>query len=142
MRLAAQAKGISLEIQLRGGSQLITGDSDRLQQVLWNLLSNAVKFTPKDGRVTVCLERADPFIRLTVTDTGIGISPEFLPYVFHRFYRANSSTTRRFGGLGLGLSLVRHLVELHGGSVEAESQGEGKGFIWCCFHEDCIPHSL
>ncbi|MGH9837685.1 MAG: ATP-binding protein [Blastocatellia bacterium] len=127
MRPAAEAKEIELELKLRGGGNIITGDPDRLQQVLWNLLSNAVKFTPGGGRVTVRLERADPYIRLTIADTGIGISPDFLPYVFHRFYQANSSTTRRQGGLGLGLSLVRNLVELHGGSVEAESAGEGQG---------------
>ncbi|HEX4949976.1 MAG TPA: ATP-binding protein [Blastocatellia bacterium] len=127
MRPAAEAKEIQLEIELRGGGNIISGDPDRLQQVLWNLLSNAVKFTPNGGRVTVRLERADPYIRVTVSDTGIGINPDFLPYVFHRFHQADSSTTRRQGGLGLGLSLVRHLVELHGGSVEAESAGLGQG---------------
>ncbi len=130
MRPAADAKEIELEIELRGGGNIITGDPDRLQQVLWNLLSNAVKFTPNGGRVTVRLERADPYIRLTVADTGIGISPDFLPYVFHRFHQADSSSTRRQGGLGLGLSLVRNLVELHGGSVEAKSAGEGRGAIF------------
>lgn len=127
VRPAADAKEIELDIELRDGSNLITGDPDRLQQIVWNLLSNAVKFTPNGGRVTLRLERADPYVRLTIADTGIGISPAFLPYVFHRFYQADASTTRRHGGLGLGLSLVRHLVELHGGSVEAESAGEGQG---------------
>ncbi len=127
VRPAADAKEIELDIKLRGGSNIITGDPDRLQQALWNLLSNAVKFTPNGGRVTLRLERADPYVRLTVADTGIGISPAILPYVFHRFYQADASITRRHGGLGLGLSLVRHLVELHGGSVEAESAGEGQG---------------
>lgn len=127
MRPAAEAKEIELELKLRGGANIITGDPDRLQQILWNLLSNAVKFTPKGGRVTVRLERADPYIRLTVADTGIGINHDFLPYVFHRFHQADTSSTRRQGGLGLGLSLVRNLVELHGGAVEAESAGAAQG---------------
>jgi PAS domain S-box-containing protein len=127
IRPAAEAKEIELELKLRGGANIITGDPDRLQQILWNLLSNAVKFTPNGGRVTVRLERADPYIRLTVVDTGIGINHDFLPYVFHRFHQADSSTTRRQGGLGLGLSLVRNLVELHGGTVEAESDGAAQG---------------
>jgi PAS domain S-box-containing protein len=130
IRPAAEAKNIELELKLRGGGNIITGDPDRLQQILWNLLSNAVKFTPNGGRVTVRLERADPYIRLTVVDTGIGISPDFLPYVFHRFHQADTSPTRRQGGLGLGLSLVRNLVELHGGTVEAESNGTAQGALF------------
>jgi CheY-like chemotaxis protein len=107
--------------------EAISGDSARLQQVVWNLLSNAVKFTPEGGRIDVHLECSDAHARLTVADTGKGISKQFLPLVFDRFYQADSSTTRSFGGLGLGLAIVRHLVELHGGTVQAESSGEGLG---------------
>jgi CheY-like chemotaxis protein/anti-sigma regulatory factor (Ser/Thr protein kinase) len=98
-----------------------------LQQVIWNLLSNAVKFTDDGGRVEVSLERVDPYVQITVRDTGRGIKPEFLPYVFDRYQQAETSSGRRAAGLGLGLSLTRQLVEMHGGSVEAESEGEGKG---------------
>jgi signal transduction histidine kinase len=95
--------------------------------VVWNLVSNAVKFTPQGGRVEVLLERIDPHICVTVSDTGKGIKSEFLPDIFDRFRQADASITRRHGGLGLGLSLVKHLVELHGGTVEAASEGEGRG---------------
>jgi signal transduction histidine kinase len=98
-----------------------------LQQVVWNLLSNAVKFTPQGGRVEARLERADPYICITVSDTGKGISHDFLPYVFERFQQADESSARRYGGLGLGLALVKYLVELHGGTVKASSAGEGQG---------------
>src|SRR5215207_8837915 len=126
VRPAAEAKGIAVETRLdRTG--LVSGDPDRLQQVVWNLLSNAVKFTPPQGRVAVLADEVDGQARLRVTDTGIGIPGAFLPYVFDRFRQADSSTTRRHGGLGLGLSIVRHLVELHGGTVAAESEGEGRG---------------
>ncbi|HYV03917.1 MAG TPA: ATP-binding protein, partial [Blastocatellia bacterium] len=108
-------------------SEIITGDPDRLHQIVSNLLSNAIKFTPRGGRVHVGLERADPHARLTVTDTGKGISAQFLPYVFERFHQPDGSSTRRHSGLGLGLSLVRQLVELHGGTVLAESEGENQG---------------
>jgi CheY-like chemotaxis protein len=94
---------------------------------VWNLVSNAIKFTPKGGRAEVRLERADPHVRITVSDTGRGISPEYLPFIFDRFHQADGSSTRRSTGLGLGLSLVRHLVELHGGTVYAKSPGEGQG---------------
>ncbi len=124
---AAEAKGIDIRLAFDVEREVITGDADRLQQIVWNLLSNAIKFTPNGGRVEVLLQRADPHVRLVVSDTGRGISPENLPYVFDRFHQADSSSARRHGGLGLGLSLVRHLVELHGGTVYAGSDGEGRG---------------
>ena len=123
---AAQAKAIAIERQYEE-LEPITGDKDRLQQVVWNLLSNAVKFTPKEGCVTVSLRKEGSDAVLTVTDTGIGINPDFLPYVFDRFSQADSSATRRHGGLGLGMAIVRYLVELHGGTVRAFSEGENKG---------------
>jgi PAS domain S-box-containing protein len=127
IRPAADAKGISIETDLPSEIGQITGDPSRLQQVVWNLLSNAVKFTPQGGRVEARLERADPYIRISVSDTGKGISPDFLPYVFERFRQADSSSARRHGGLGLGLSLVKYLVELHGGTIDATSAGEDRG---------------
>ncbi|MBI1759853.1 MAG: response regulator [Acidobacteria bacterium] len=127
MRPAAEAKAIDLRVQLRAKDDIITGDPDRLQQVFWNLLSNAIKFTPNNGVVEIKLERADPHVQITVRDTGKGIVPEFLPYVFERFRQADSSNTRRHSGLGLGLALVKQLVELHGGTVQAESAGTGQG---------------
>ena len=127
IRPAADAKGISLQTDLPPEIGQITGDPARLQQVVWNLLSNAVKFTPQGGRVEVRLERVDPHICITVSDTGKGISPDFLPYVFDRFRQADASSARRYGGLGLGLALVKYLVELHGGTIEAASAGEGQG---------------
>jgi signal transduction histidine kinase len=98
-----------------------------LQQVFWNLLNNAIKFTPKGGRIQLLLERLDSNVEISIIDTGEGISPEFLPYIFNRFEQADASTTRRHGGLGLGLAIVKHLVELHGGTVRAKSGGAGKG---------------
>ncbi|HXU07379.1 MAG TPA: ATP-binding protein, partial [Blastocatellia bacterium] len=127
LRPAAEAKKINIELSLKAGREVITGDPDRLQQIVWNLLSNAIKFTPNRGEVTVHLERVDPHVRVTVSDTGKGISPEYLPFIFDRFHQVDGSSTRRHTGLGLGLSLVRHLVELHGGSVYAKSPGEGQG---------------
>jgi PAS domain S-box-containing protein len=127
VRPAAEAKGISLDANLDRNVGQITGDPDRLQQVVWNLLSNAVKFTKKGGHIEVSLERIDPYVQITVRDTGRGIKPEFLPYVFERYHRAETFGGQRAGGLGLGLSLARQLVEMHGGSVAAESEGEGKG---------------
>jgi PAS domain S-box-containing protein len=124
---AAKAKKIDIQLMLNVGREVITGDPDRLQQIVWNLLSNAVKFTPNGGNVEVRLDRADPHVRITVSDTGKGISPENLPFIFDRFRQADGSSTHRHTGLGLGLSLVRHLVELHGGTVYAESPGEGLG---------------
>jgi PAS domain S-box-containing protein len=127
IRPAADAKNIRIQVLLDLNAGLISGDSDRLQQVVWNLLSNAVKFTEKGGRIQVTLQRVDSHVEITVSDTGRGISAEFLPYVFDRFRQADSSITRKHGGLGLGLAIVRHLVELHGGSVQAQSPGEGQG---------------
>jgi len=127
VRPAADAKGVTLETRLDPDAGQITGDPDRLQQVIWNLLSNAVKFTKEGGRVEAGLERVDPYVQIAIRDTGRGIKPEFLPYVFERYHQADASGARRTSGLGLGLSLVRQLVELHGGGVAAESEGEGKG---------------
>ena len=127
VRPAAAAKSIRLSRLLDPTTGLVSGDPDRLQQVVWNLLSNAVKFTPSKGQVEIRLERVGRFAQITVNDTGKGISAEFLPFVFDRFRQADSSSTRLHGGLGLGLALARHLVELHGGSVHAASAGEGKG---------------
>lgn len=127
IRPAAEAKDIRVQSLLDPAAGPISGDPDRLQQVFWNLLSNAVKFTPKGGRVQIRLERINSHVEVTVSDTGQGISPEFLPYVFERLQQADSTTTRAHGGLGLGLAIVRHLVELHGGYVRAASAGEGKG---------------
>jgi signal transduction histidine kinase/ActR/RegA family two-component response regulator len=127
VRPAADAKGISLSYDLNSERNLISGDAARLQQIAWNLLLNAVKFTPEGGAVRVRLGRAGSHLKLSVSDTGKGIAAEFLPYVFERFRQADSTTTRNFGGLGLGLAIVRHLVELHGGTVHVESAGEGKG---------------
>jgi signal transduction histidine kinase/ActR/RegA family two-component response regulator len=127
VRLAAEAKAIQLTCELDTSTGLVVGDSERLQQVVWNLMSNAIKFTPKGGHVTVQLERINSHAEITVSDTGQGISPEFLPYIFERFRQADSATTRSHGGLGLGLAIVRHLVELHGGTIHADSLGEGQG---------------
>jgi CheY-like chemotaxis protein/nitrogen-specific signal transduction histidine kinase len=124
---AADAKGIRLQRLLDTGASMVSGDPARLQQIIWNLLSNAIKFTPKDGRVQVKLERVNSHVEITVTDNGQGISPDILPYIFERFRQADSSMTRAHGGLGLGLAIVRHLVEMHGGTVRAESRGEGQG---------------
>jgi CheY-like chemotaxis protein len=109
----------------------VRGDPGRLQQCFWNLLSNAIKFTPRGGRVQVTLERVNSHLEVCVIDNGQGIKPEFLPHVFERFRQADASTTRRHGGLGLGLSIVKHLVELHGGTVRAKSAGEGLGATFC-----------
>ncbi|HEY9762643.1 MAG TPA: PAS domain S-box protein, partial [Trichocoleus sp.] len=127
VRLAADAKSIRLQVNLDPSTGPVSGDATRLQQVVWNLLSNAVKFTPAGGQVTVQLTSTENQAQITISDNGKGISSEFLPYVFEYFRQADSATTRKFGGLGLGLAIVRHLVELHGGTVEAESLGEGLG---------------
>jgi signal transduction histidine kinase len=127
VRGAADAKQIRLETRFDPTVGIVMGDADRLQQIVWNLLSNAVKFTPAGGRITVEVRCTDGAAELHVTDTGRGISAEFLPYVFDRFRQADSTTTRAHGGLGLGLAIVRHLVELHGGTVQASSPGEGAG---------------
>ncbi|HEY5800388.1 MAG TPA: ATP-binding protein, partial [Burkholderiaceae bacterium] len=122
-----QAKNIRLQKALDTDAGNITGDPRRLQQVLWNLLSNAIKFTPQGGAIRVTLRRVDGAVEFAVTDSGIGIKPEFLPHVFERFRQADASTTRRYGGLGLGLAIVKHLVELHGGTVHVDSAGVGEG---------------
>lgn len=127
MHPAAEAREIEVHRTFAAKTEVISGDPDRLQQIVSNLLSNAIKFTPGGGRVDIRLERADPHVRISVADTGKGISSAHLPYVFERFHQADGSTTRRHSGLGLGLSLVRNLVELHGGTVHAESPGEGYG---------------
>ena len=126
VRLATEAKGIALEYS-KEYDCTVSGDAHRLQQVVWNLLSNAIKFTPKGGAVSVVLGRADSHAQVIVRDTGQGIAPDFLPHVFERFRQADSSSTRAFGGLGLGLGIVRHLVELHGGTAQAQSEGEDQG---------------
>jgi signal transduction histidine kinase/ActR/RegA family two-component response regulator len=127
VRPAADAKGIKLDYSAQHGLGAISADSARLQQIIWNLLSNAVKFTPHGGQICVQLDQDGSDARISVKDTGQGIDPEFLPRVFDRFRQADSSTTRSFGGLGLGLAIVRHLVELHGGTVSAHSDGINKG---------------
>ena len=127
VRPAAEAKGIRFQLQLDSPAGQVSGDPDRLQQVAWNLVSNAIKFTPKGGRVLVRLERVDSQVEIAVSDTGRGIAADFLPHVFDRFRQADATTTRVYGGLGLGLAIVRQLVELHGGTVRVESAGEGLG---------------
>jgi PAS domain S-box-containing protein len=127
VRPAADAKAIRLEPRLDSATGLVMGDPARLQQVIWNLLSNAVKFTPQNGRIEVQLREVDSHAQVSISDSGEGIRAEFLPFVFDRFRQADGSTTRVHGGLGLGLAIVRHLVELHGGTVKAESAGEGNG---------------
>jgi PAS domain S-box-containing protein len=127
VRLAADSKGVQLRFLVDEDARQATGDPGRLQQVVWNLLSNAVKFTDRGGVVTARLSRADSQAEVSVTDTGRGIDPEFLPHVFERFKQANGTTTRTQGGLGLGLAIVKHLVELHGGTVSVASAGENQG---------------
>jgi two-component system CheB/CheR fusion protein len=127
VRLSAEAKNIQIECQLQPAIGQLMGDTERLQQVIWNLLSNAIKFTPVGGRIDVTLEQVNSQAQIRVRDTGQGIRVDFLPYVFERFCQADSSKTRANQGLGIGLSLVRYLVELHGGTVQAESPGEGLG---------------
>jgi CheY-like chemotaxis protein len=127
VRPAAEAKGIRLESMLDPAAGPVSADPSRLQQVVWNLLNNAIKFTPKDGKVQLVLQRVNSHVEIVVTDTGIGIKPEFLGHVFERFRQADASTTRSYGGLGLGLSIVKQLVELHGGTVRAQSKGDGLG---------------
>jgi signal transduction histidine kinase len=127
---AAAAKGVCVEKCLTAVAGTVSGDPERLQQVFWNLLSNAVKFTPRGGRVEVCLEPGgDGHVEVRIADDGQGIAPDFLPFVFEPFRQADASTTRRQGGVGLGLSIVRQMVEMHGGSVRVESEGEGRGAV-------------
>jgi len=124
---AIEAKAIHLDLRVEPGLGSIQADSDRVQQIVWNLLSNAIKFTPAEGTIGVSVAQAGDGVEIVVSDSGIGIHPEFVPYVFERFRQADAGTRRRFGGLGLGLAIVRHLAELHGGSARAESGGEGRG---------------
>jgi PAS domain S-box-containing protein len=130
VRPTADAKGIRIDAELDGVPAVVSGDANRLQQVIWNLLSNAVKFTESGGHVLVKLRQAGAAIEISVTDSGQGISRDFLPYVFDRFRQADSTTTRQHGGLGLGLAIARHLVEIHGGTIKAESTGTGKGSVF------------
>jgi len=127
IRPAAEAKGIRLQTMFDPAAGRISGDADRLQQIVWNLLTNAAKFTPKGGRIQVKIQRVNSHVEIVVSDSGVGISKEFLPYVFDRFRQGDASTTRIHGGLGLGLSIVHQLVDLHGGTVSVHSEGEGKG---------------
>jgi len=127
VRPAAEAKNIRLIFEKPEEVKMIAGDADRLQQVFWNLLANAVKFTPRDGTIRITLAPEGSNVRVTIADTGEGIDADFLPYVFERFRQSDNSTSRRSGGLGLGLSLVRNIIELHGGEVSAKSDGRGKG---------------
>src|SRR5262249_14753036 len=127
LRPAAEAKNLELAKRMEGPVRRVRGDADRLQQVVWNLLSNAVRFTSDGGRIDVSLAEGDDHAQIGVTDTGIGSPPDFVPHLFEPFRQADSSTTRQYDGLGLGLAIVRHLVELHGGTVQAYSAGEGQG---------------
>jgi len=127
VRPTADAKGIKIDARVDATTAMVSGDANRLQQVIWNLLSNAVKFTDNGGRVTVKLSQVGSTVEITVSDTGQGISRDFMPYVFDRFRQADSTTTRHHGGLGLGLAIARHLIEIHGGTIKAESAGEGRG---------------
>jgi CheY-like chemotaxis protein len=132
---AINAKDIRLETDFDVAADVVLGDPVRLRQIIWNLLSNAVKFTPRFGRISVRLSRIEANAVIAVCDTGEGISPEFLPYVFDRFRQADASSRKRHGGLGLGLAIVRHLAELHGGTAEARSEGEGRGSTFTV----CLP---
>jgi signal transduction histidine kinase len=138
VRPAADGKGIGIALKVEPGLPSVVGDGDRVQQILWNLLSNAIKFTPAGGRVEVALRRRDGGVEVQVSDDGIGIRPDFLPFVFDRFRQAESAITRTHGGLGLGLSIVRHLVELHGGTAEVASAGEGQGTVFTV----CLPAQI
>jgi signal transduction histidine kinase/ActR/RegA family two-component response regulator len=142
VRNSADAKGIRLQIVVDPLAQPVRGDPARLQQIFWNLLTNAIKFTPKGGRVQISLERVNSHLEITVADTGEGIKPDFLPYVFDRFRQADSTSTRRHGGLGLGLSLVKQLTEMHGGTVRAKSPGEGRGAVFSIALPSIILHDL
>jgi signal transduction histidine kinase len=134
-RTAADARGITLDVRLDPAASSAVCDGVRIQQVVWNLVSNAVKFTPSGGHVRVTSGREASSIQIQVSDTGQGISPDVLPLVFDRFRQADSSMRRRFAGLGLGLSIVKYIVEAHGGTVEATSPGEGKGSTFTV----CLP---
>ena len=139
VRSASNAKGVALTLTVSGDVGTIIADEDRIQQILWNLLSNAVKFTPQSGTVLLEARREVSEVTLSVTDSGDGISPAFLPFVFDRFRQADGTTTREHGGLGLGLAIVRHLVELHGGTVRAASAGLGSGSTFTVSLPFCAP---
>ena len=130
MRPAAEAKNIELHFEPCDPAIVINADAQRVQQVIWNMVANAIKFTPKDGRVNVAVVVGEAFLEIIVSDTGAGIDPAFLPHVFDRFRQADSSTTRQNHGIGLGLAIVRHIVELHQGTVSAQSDGLGKGSVF------------
>src|SRR5439155_4770850 len=127
LRFAAEARQIRIQTVLDSNAGPIAGDFERLQQVFWNLLSNAIKFTPKGGRVQIVLERVTSHIEIRVSDTGRGVKPEFLPFIFDRFSQSEPSTTRTQGGLGMGLAISKAILEMHGGTISAYSEGEGKG---------------
>lgn len=125
--IAARAKGIRIDRNYGGVPSFVMGDPERLQQVIWNLLTNAIKFTPEGGLIKIQMKRFDSFTQITVSDTGAGISADFLPHLFERFRQENNPTAKRQSGLGLGLAIVHHLVEMHGGTIRVESRGEGQG---------------
>ena len=129
VRPAFEAKGIMVQVHIQGEDLMVKGDADRLQQVAWNLLANAVKFTPQRGVVDIYLNRRDALAELRIEDSGPGIPPEFLPRMFERFTQADGSSTRTHGGLGLGLAIVRHLIELHGGTVEATNRKDSGAIV-------------
>jgi signal transduction histidine kinase len=139
VRPAAAAKGVELRVSSSPTAAKIWADADRLQQVVWNLLSNAIKFSSPGGTVEVRAQHSDDVMVLTVADTGVGIPAEVLPFVFERFRQADSSTTRGYGGVGLGLAIVQHLVELHGGSVHAASAGSGQGATFTVRLPGAVP---
>ena len=140
LRPAIEAKALAVETVLDRKADPITGDPSRLQQIVWNLLSNAIKFTPQGGKVQVGLKRINFHIEVSVADSGIGIAPEFLPHVFERFRQADGSTTRRHAGLGLGLTIAKHLAELHGGTLRASSAGQGEGSTFTLSVPLAAPH--
>src|SRR5262249_54122669 len=127
IRPSAEAKGIALSEVIDAPDGAVSGDSSRLQQALWNMLSNAVTFTNEDGRVEARLGRVEGLIEIPISGSGSGSAPKFLPSVFERFRQADSASTREYGGLGLGLAITRHIVEMHGGSVSASSPGKDQG---------------
>jgi CheY-like chemotaxis protein len=140
IRPSAQAKRIKLHSVIEGHPAIVFGDANRLQQIIWNLLSNAVKFTNEGGSVEAWLRSFGGQIEISISDTGIGIEPEFQPYIFDRFRQADSTSTRRYGGLGLGLAIVRYLTEMHGGSVSVSSAGVDKGSTFKVRFPAAAPH--